>query len=133
MPLNDSPRKRTSSFAPADTARTLVPLDKDRSERAAAIDRERLGDSQGVETARVEALDLSPGQRLADGAGESLAGRGAAAGISIVTDAGNPSAGSPWAAAGLPDRTAEANPGTTRSTSFFHMALSPSKRNIRIE
>src|SRR5436190_4196222 len=57
---------------------------------AVAADRDRLRDRDGAETARIEHVDLAARGGLADRAREGLAGRGAAARIGIVADAGHP-------------------------------------------
>jgi len=55
-----------------------------------ADDLNRLGNRYATKAARIEAVDLTARRGLGNGACEGLAGRGAAARISVVTDAGNP-------------------------------------------
>src|ERR1700754_1120104 len=66
---------------------------EDRPKGPNTVDGHRLGDGHGAHAARIEAVDFAGGGGLGNRAGKGLAGRGSAAGIDVVTDAGNPSAG----------------------------------------
>ena len=55
-----------------------------------AVDGDRLGDRHGAEAARIEHADFAVLGGLRDRARERLAGRGAAARVDVVADAGNP-------------------------------------------
>jgi hypothetical protein len=66
---------------------------ENRSEHLMTVDGHRLGDGHGAHAARIEAVDFARGGGLGDRAGEGLAWRGAAAGIDVIADAGDPGAG----------------------------------------
>src|SRR5262249_52232293 len=63
---------------------------QDGAERAAAVEGYRLGDGDGAEAARIEAVDLTAGGGLRDRSGEGLARRCAAARVNVVADARYP-------------------------------------------
>src|SRR5215213_9289743 len=66
---------------------------QDRSERAATIESDRLGDRHGTKTTWIECVNLTAGRGLGDGASPCFARSGTAAGVSIVPYAGHPCSG----------------------------------------
>jgi hypothetical protein len=60
---------------------------------SAAIDRDPFGDGQTAESAWVQGIDLATPSRFRDSSGKSLARRGPAAWVSVITDARHPGAG----------------------------------------
>jgi hypothetical protein len=58
---------------------------QDRTGDAVAVDRDRLCDREGTEAAGIKAIDFAIQRGLGNGTCEGLAGRGATAGIGVIS------------------------------------------------
>ena len=87
---------------------------------ATTINGDGFSDGKGTKTTWIQSVNFASGGRLGDGAGEGLAWRGAAAGIGIISHAGNPGTGGLTAHKSCADCDNRKQPDR-RKFSHFHL------------